>query len=183
MNGLNYLNYQENMAEPVGRPCVLEPKPAPEPVTVWKVCLSTWAPEQSHNCNEEERRNNVEEMVRNNITRSREMIISSQLKKMFQEQGASTRGGAVNLTTEGTPISASLGKTKEKPVPKFTNDSLQQLQLKMGTSDNKMKILGNYLRINCGRDSVNKLSKHMAERNVKLAEHFDVISMEQTEYV
>ena len=70
-----------------------------------------------------------------------------------------------------------------KPKPKFSNESLTRLQLKMGTSDNKMKVLSNYLRINCGRDSVEKLQQHMIERNKRLEDFFDVKNLKQTQYI
>ena len=53
----------------------------------------------------------------------------------------------------------------------------------MGVTDNKMKVLGNYLRVNCGRNSVDKLKDHMIERNKKLVDHFTFKNVEQTEYV
>ena len=95
--------------------------------------------------------------MRKSSQKSKERVLSSQLKEVFSNKGISTRGGTTTLTTGGTPIQATLGKVKAKPPPKFSNESLTKLQLKMNTSDRKMNILGNFLRINCGRASVNKL--------------------------
>ena len=53
----------------------------------------------------------------------------------------------------------------------------------MGASDNKMKILGNFLRVNCGRPSVTKLDDHMTARNRKLSHLFSVKNVQQTENV
>ena len=86
------------------------------------------------------------------------------------------------MTTGGTPLKATLGKTKQKPAPKFSNESLYKLQLKINASDNNMKTLGNFLRVNCGRDSVNKHDAFMKERNTKLEEFFDTKKVIVTKY-
>ena len=125
----------------------------------------------------------MEEVVRQSSRRSKEKVLSSQLKEVFQEQGISTRGGTAKLATGGTPLTATLGKPKQKPAPKFSNDSLNKLQLKMGASDKNMKTLGNFLRVNCGRDSVNKHEAFMKERNTKLEEFFETKNVIMTKYV
>ena len=109
--------------------------------------------------------------------------MSSQLKEVFEDKGVSTKGGTANLATGGKPLTATLGKLKLKPPPMFTNESLNKLQLKMGASDRKMKVLGNFLRVNCGRDTVKKHQEHMTIRNQKLEDYFSVKSVSQTEYV
>ena len=43
----------------------------------------------------------------------------------------------------------------------------------MGASDNKMKILGNFLRVNYGRDSVQNHENFMKEKNLKLDDFVD----------
>ena len=91
----------------------------------------------------------------------------------FPGAGSLHQGGTATLATGGTPLTATLGKIKLKPGPKFSNDSLNRLQLKMGASDNNIKTLGNFLRVNCGRESVNKHEAFMKERNTKLEEFFE----------
>ena len=108
-------------------------------------------------------------------------MISSQLKEVFKEQGVSIHSGTASLTTGGTPIT--LGKKKLKPAPKFTNESINRLQLKTGNSDNKMRTIANFLRIHCGRDSVHKLDESLTERNKKLEDYFNVEKITQTKYV
>ena len=125
----------------------------------------------------------MEDLVRENSKNTKERIVSSQLKEVFEEQNVSTQGGTVFLTTGGTPLAATLGKPKKRPPPKFSNESLTRLQLKMGVSDNKMRVVGNYLRVNCGRDSVDNQRDHMMERNKKLANQFTVKNIVQTQYV
>ena len=163
MSGHVYVSYAKSVSEPAGRPRI-HPLPEPEPMVVCNLCMSAWWPGQKHDCSRQGKRINVEAIVRNTIRKSKERVISSQLKEVFEEKGVSTRGGSTALTTGGTPIIAMLGKTNLKPVPKFSNESLTQLQLKMGNSDRKMNILGNFLRINCGRASVNKLEEHIYAR-------------------
>ena len=125
----------------------------------------------------------MEQMVKKSSQKTKERVISSQLKEVFEEKGVSTQGGTTKLSTGGTPIFATLGKPKSKPDPKFTNESLTRLQLKMNASDRKMNILGNFLRINCGRASVIKLEENMTMRNQMLEEYFDVANVVQTKYV
>ena len=179
----SYVKYKEAAKEPVGRPRTKPQPEEPEPITVCKLCLSTWAVGQKHDCSRKSKRENVEELVRKTSQKSKERIVSSQLKEVFESKGISTKGGTAKLTTGGTSLQATLGKPAGKPAPKFTNESLSRLQIKMGTSDNKMNVLGNFLRINCGRSSVVELADHMTERNKKLQDHFDVTLLAQTEYV
>ena len=183
MFGQSYFKYKESVTEPVGRPNILSPDPQPEPVKMCNKCWSVWGPGKSHICDRQSKRINVEELVRASSKKTKERIVSSQLKEVFEDKGISTKGGTAILTTGGKPVSATLGKLKQKPKPRFSNESLTQLQLKMGTTDNKMKILGNYLRLNCGRPSVSKLKDHMTERNKMLADQFVVKNVEQTAYI
>ena len=122
-------------------------------------------------------------MVRSSSPRSKEKVLSSQLKEVFQEKGVPTKGGSISLTIKGMPLTTTLGKLPEKPTPKFTNECLNRLQLKMGASDNKMKIMGNFLRVNCGRDSVQNHEDFMKERNSKLEEFFDTKMVNTKKYV
>ena len=96
----------------------------------------------------------------------------SQLKEVFHDQGISTQGGTVQLSTGVYPVQASLGKIQQKPTVKFSNDTLNKLQNKIGASKKKMNILGIFLRVGCGRPSVDNLQKQMIERNKKLEEYF-----------
>ena len=97
----------------------------------------------------------MEELVRSTNSNTRERILSSQLKEVSMEQGASTSGSIVKLTTGSSQtIVARLGNTNQKPPPTFSNEVLNRLQLKTRLSDNKMKVADNFLRVKCGRSSV-----------------------------
>ena len=110
--------------------------------------------------------------------------MTSELKEIFDEKGVTTRGGTASLATGGKPITATLGKPKSKPPPfLFSNDEMTKLQLKMGTSDNKLKILANFIRQKLGRASIQHLQKYLTERNQKLSEFFDLKDILQTVYV
>ena len=123
--------------------------------------------------------------MRSSSDKTKEKVLASQLKEVFDAKGVSTRGGTAKLITGGpNPLSATLGQHPDmKPKPKFFNESLTRLQLKTGASDNKMKVLSNYLRINFGRDSVEKLQQHMIERNKRLEYFFDVKNLKPTQYI
>ena len=120
----------------MGRPRIYSPFADPELVTVCSLCLTFWGPGQDHICSKQTRMNNVEELVRTTSKRSREKVISSQLKEVFKEQGVSIHSGTASLTTGGTPNTATIRKKKLKPALKFTNEYLNRLQLKTGNSDN-----------------------------------------------
>ena len=51
----------------------------------------------------------MEELVRSSSEKTKEKVIASQLKEVFDDKGVSTRGGTAELTTGGpNPLSATL---------------------------------------------------------------------------
>ena len=89
----------------------------------------------------------METLVRQSSKRTKERVVSSGLKDVAEEQGTSTRGGTVTLTTGGTPFSATLGTAgKQQSAPRFSNEVLDRLQLKTGMSDNTAKVVDNFLQ-------------------------------------
>ena len=127
------------------------------------------------------RRSNMGNMIKISSPKSQELIMSSQLKAVFDEKGASIKGDVTTFRTGGRSIAASLGKTTTtgKPRPRFSNESLNQLQVNIGIYNQKMSSIGNYLRVHCGWVSVIKLEKHMVERNRKLSENFETTKLTQ----
>ena len=183
LRGSEYVKYKESMSEPVGRPR-LYPFPAEsQPMTVCNLCLSAWGPGKNHQCTITNKRENMEELVRSTNSNTRERILSSQLKEVSMEQGASTSGSIVKLTTGGVPIVARLGNTNQKPPPTFSNEVLNRLQLKTGLSDNKMRVVDNFLRVKGGRSSVVCHRKFMVDRNNKHKDLFEHKKMTLQEYV
>ena len=108
LNGVNYILYKEKVSEPVGRPRVYPPT-EPESIQLCNVCLCSWSRGQEHKCNRESKIQNLQNMVRSSSPRSKEKVLSSQLKEVFQEKGVPTKGGSISLTTKGTPLTTTLG--------------------------------------------------------------------------
>ena len=153
-------------------------------MTKCSVCDSPFAPGKPHQCSRSTRRENLEELVRQSSKRTKEQVVSTGLREVAEEQGTSTRGGTVTLTTGGKPLSATLGTAgKAQSAPRFTNEVLDRLQLKTGMSDNQAKVVDNFLRVHCGRSSVSNHEQYMKERNTKLADLFDHTHIALTEYV
>ena len=80
------------------------------------------------------------------------------------------------------PSHASLGTVKSNDPRKFSPGGLNRLQAKLGVSDNKMNIIGNYLRVKCGRGSVVKLQEDLVNRNKLFNEDFEVKIIKQKVY-
>ena len=114
---------------------------------------------------------------------TKEMDMNEELKEVLMEQGASTSGSIVKLTTGGVSIVARLGNTNQKPPPTFSNKVLNRLQLKTGLSDNKMRVVDNFLRVKCGHSSVVCHTKFMVDRINKLKDLFEHKKMTLQEYV
>ena len=179
-NGGDYNHHKVTVSDPPGRPSLNE---KPISLQVCSFCNSQWGSGIKHQCNRTAKRSNLEELIRNSSNKSRERVLSSQLKEIFEVKGVSTKGGTVSLSTGGTPILASLGKIRQKPDIKFSNETLNRLQNSIGASDRKMNIVGNFLRAECGRASVVKLQLNMLERNKKLSRHFEGKMLNQKKYI
>lgn len=120
--------------------------------------------------------------MRDNSTKSRQRVLSGQLKEVFAEQGVSTSGGTATLATGGKPLQATLG-AKQKPGPFFSQDAMNRLQVKLGVSDRKMLATANFLRVHCGRDSVKDLGAQLTKRNHLLRNFFTSKMIPQKKYV
>ena len=83
------------MTKPVGRPHVKPPNPEPEAITLCKECHTRWGGDKNHTCTRQTKRKNKEDLVRNTSEKTKEKIVSSQLKEIFEHAGASTKGGEV----------------------------------------------------------------------------------------
>ena len=76
--------------------------------------------------------------------KSRQRLVTGQLKNIFEKKEVSTRGGSSTLTTGGQPITVTLGKTKPVPRPHFSLEALARARAKWGVSDNTMNDIGNF---------------------------------------
>ena len=182
MNGGKYNQHKVTVSEPLGRPSTVDMTGVSTSIKICTFCKAQLGPGLPHRCNRQERNSNLEELVKQSSEKGRERVISSQLKSVFEAQGVSAEGGTVSLSTGGTPIQATLGRRREKPSIKFTTEVLNNLQSSIGVSDRKMNIVGNFIRIECGRASVVNLQSDMVSRNKKLAHHFEGKMIKQTEY-
>ena len=181
MHGSEYNQHKNIFPGPVGRPSS-NSKEMPQRITVCSACLSTMAPRVPHQCSRGSKVENLQNLVRESSCRTKEKVITSQLKEVFEEKEISTAGGTVMLSTGGTPIQASLGTVKSNDPRKFSPGGLNRLQAKLGVSDNKMNIIGNYLRVKCGRGSVVKLQEDLVNRNKLFNEDFEVKIIKQKVY-
>ena len=97
----------------------------------------------------------MENLVRSSSNRTKEKVISSQFKEVFEDRNISTAGGTAKLATSGTPLQTTLGSVDPKqPAKKFSSGGLKI-----------MKDVENFLRVKCGRGSVVKLKEDMVDRN------------------
>ena len=112
LNGGDYNHHKVTVSDPPGRPSLNE---KPISLQVCSFCNSQWGSGIKHQCNRTAKRSNLEELIRNSSNKSRERVLSSQLKEIFEVKGVSTKGGTVSHSTVGTPILASLGKIRQKP--------------------------------------------------------------------
>ena len=168
MNGGKYNQHKVTVSEPLGRPSTVDMTGVSMSIKICTFCKAQLGPGLPHRCNRQERNSNLEELVKQSSEKGRERVISSQLKSVFEAQGVSAEGGTVSLSTGGTPIQATLGRRREKPSIKFTTEALNNLQSSIGVPDRKMNIVGNFIRIECGRASVVNLQSDMVSRNKNL---------------
>lgn len=180
--GGQYNHHRVNVSEPPGRPR-LTGESVSAPVQVCSLCHGQFGRGIKHQCGRASKRDNLEDLLRNTSEKSKERVISSQLKEVFVAKGATTKGGTVTLATGGTPVQATLGKLHQKPDIKFSQEALNKLQSSIGASDRKMNIVANFLRGECGRASVVKIQEEMMERNKKLSRHFESKILKQKKYV
>ena len=159
------------MSVPVGRLNTCDQTEA-EQHTLCSICLSNYGPGKEHTCTKGKRQENINNIVRSCSPKSKEHVVSTQLKEIFEDKKTSTEGGKILLSTGGPPIQATLG-IATKPQPLFTSEELNRQQTKLSLSDNKMKIAGNFLHIKCGKKYVVNLKKYMTERNKIFAEDFE----------
>ena len=182
LKGGDYFHHKLLVRDDPGRPRVKEPPP--EAVLICSSCHSRLAPGLQHFCDRKSKRENLAELLRKTSQKSKERVLSSQLKEVFIDQGTSTQGGTVSLATGGLPIQATLGKSQQQKAPvKFSFETMNRLQNSIGASDRKMNIIGNFLRVGCGRSAVDKLEEKMVERNKKLSRHFESKMLKQKKYV
>ena len=126
MHGRDYNQHKNIFPGPVGRPSS-NFKEMPQRITVCSACLSTMAPRVPHQCSRGSKVENLQNLVRESFCRSKEKVISSQLKEVFEEKEIPIAGGTVMLATGGTPIQATFGNVKSRDPRKFSPRGLNRL--------------------------------------------------------
>ena len=144
------------------------------PLTVCTTCLTEYGRGRNHVCDRASRLENLQTLIRQTSDRSKEILVSSQLKQIANEKGQQRQ--EFKIGTEGTPLRVKLGKEKVvRPKPFFDHDKMMRLKAKLGLSDRNTKEVAHFLRIELGKKSVEKgLELKMRETNHKLDHLFKV---------
>ena len=159
-----------------GRPAQQEAPQPPATLKICNFCLSEIHRGMPHNCSEEQRRINAEKMLLESTEKVRQRVVGSQLKDLAVASGSKERGGEVELSTGGRPLRASFGDSKlwripQKYVAHFSHEELNTLESTINASGNHMKFITNYLRIKCGRKSVEPYHKEFMQARNKTFQH------------
>lgn len=195
LNGKDYLAYRAELMEAGGarvQPFLKgggqgkqakTPREVAKPVLVCSLCNGPWSPGIHHPCDKQSRRENIVQLLQKADETTKQRVLSSTLKEVFDAAGASTSGGSVSLATGGKPITATFGTSQVVPPPRFSSEVLNRLQLRMRASDRGMRILDNFLRIHAGRECVETdHAGYMVERNNRLKSFFNHEKLIMSEY-
>ena len=138
---------------------------------------------KSYNCDNSVRRGNLQNLIRQSSDRSREILLSSELKTIAGEKDIK-KGEQLMLATGGSSLAVKLGGNRyERAKPFFSHAKMLKLQSKLGLSDRKTKETAHFLRVELGRKSVQKgLEKKLISTNHILEDLFklDVINYKET---
>ena len=186
-----YRAFEKRMKEPVGRPRIY-PEEEPEPVMICSKCQGEYGRGKPHNnCNASGRKANIVAVINDSDMRSREQMLSEQLRNVMSDQGASTSKGVGTITLATTggrggklEVAAAASNVLQKPPVVFSHEAMRRIQLMMGASDRGMRHLSRFIRVHEGRTSVEPFfAEAMRERNKKYDHFFDQKMIKFTEYV
>ena len=95
-----------------------------------------------------EKRHNLTDIVHYNSAKTQYTVVSNTLKTIAEDQGASTRGGEV-LLQSGDPnkllVKIGRGRNNKRKDRIISHEDLRKLQLRVGCSDAKLKIINQFL--------------------------------------
>ena len=175
LNGAEFNAWHKNHSRPAGL--------APNPPTVKTVikrcgdCLSEIGPGKPHSCSKTEKRANLTNMVRSNSANTKSNVVANTLKTIADDQGASTRGGEVLLQSGGpNKLLVKIGRGRNDQKDRIiTHEDLKKLQLRVGCSDAKLKIINQFLASVLGQKKLEPyLSDALVSRNRDLQDFFRV---------
>ena len=137
---LDYKEFATKHSNPIGAPPIHPKSPPPKVITLCSKCLSEIGQGKPHQCYKTQKRENISEFVRSSSTKTTGQVTATGLKKVADEEGVSTRGGTVALSTGGNPLSVQIGVPK-KIQPKsahFSHENLKMLQAANNLSDRSL---------------------------------------------
>ena len=143
-------------------------------INVCSYCLCTIGRGKPHPCTRRDRRESLDDLVKESSAKTRGRVLSSQLKDLTGERGV-PMGKETLLPTGGAPLPVMVGRseTKKKPSPHNSTEKLLRLQNKLSCSDKKIKEVAKFVRFQCGKSSVEpNLNSVLKERNHLLEEDF-----------
>ena len=113
-------------------------------IKMCKRCFTELARGKRHNCTKSEMRENLAGIVKSRSKKSKEKVVASSLKSIFNDQGVDQRGGTVSLPTGGPPVQVTLARKLTKKSPRWSHESLKRLQAAMNLSDRAIKYVTNW---------------------------------------
>ena len=96
---LDYKEFATKHSNPIGAPPIHPKSPPPKVITLCSKCLSEIGQGKPHQCYKTQKRENISEFVRSSSTKTTGQVTATGLKKVADEEGVSTRGGTVALST------------------------------------------------------------------------------------
>ena len=171
----------------VGRPSTSCDESSPEAgPQIVQVCTECWiqvSPGVHHPCTKTSLKENLLNILEQAPQKTKEQVLTTGLKGVFAQEGASTKGDSVSLSTGGKRMTVTLGKKSTCPPPFFSLETLNRLQLKLRVSDRKIRTVAAYLRIHAGRRSVEANQEmFLIERNNRLQGFFRYQKILMTEF-
>ena len=111
----------------------------PGTIKLCERCFARIARGNPHTCTKSEMRANLAGIVKSRSKKSREKVVATSLKTIFEDEGLSQRGGTASLPTGGPPVKVTLGRSSDRKftsnAPRWSHNSLKRLQAAMNLSD------------------------------------------------
>ena len=103
-----------------------------------------------HNCNTTKSSTNINFYLNKVSTSQAFKVVSNVLKEKTSE---TTKNKVINLNTNGRKLRISINPEEKKAV-KYSKEDLHNLQGALGTSNNNMHVVTNFIRCKAGRNSI-----------------------------
>ena len=134
--GPDYLKFSVKQGNKIGAPKVKKVSPPARAIPVCSKCRTLLGKGVSHICSKVQKQENILKIVRSSSRKSKSKVTSKILKGICSDDGVSTSGGTVSLSTGGTLLQVQVGKPRiTAKVPRFSHESLKRLQTVHNFSD------------------------------------------------